>query len=171
MRKCTHLFFLQNIYFVIPKGWKTSIVRIHGNISLSVTLQVSIPKKKNKDCVSEIQKMQEYPFIFPILFNYLLELDKFLYPKTAGPGAIFSEKWIGRKLVNIMPKIIERVYIVKLLISRVNVVSIYSTLEQVWSHIYISSLQSKWIYDFYRNSICNMFKFTKGLCWKFSIYM
>ena len=74
--------------------------------------------------------MQGYPFIFPILVKYLLEVDKFLYSKTARPGAIFSEKWIGRKLVNINPKIIERVYIVKLLIFRVNVVSILGRLNR-----------------------------------------
>ena len=52
----------------------------------------------------------------------------------------FSNYLMNKLLININFKIIERVYIVALLISRVNVVSILSTLEQVYSHIYINSL-------------------------------
>ena len=57
---------------------------------------------------------------------------------------LFDEKL----LMNINFKIIERVSIVALLIFRVNLVSILSTLEQVYSHIYLYSFQRKWNYDF-----------------------
>ena len=55
----------------------------------------------------------------------------------------FSNYLINKLSMNINFKIIERVYIVTLLIFRVNVVSILSTLEQVYSHIYFYSLKWK----------------------------
>ena len=60
----------------------------------------------------------------------------------------FLNTLIYKLLININFKIIERVYIVALLILKVNVVSILNTLEQVYSHIYVYSLQRKWNYDF-----------------------
>ena len=52
----------------------------------------------------------------------------------------FTNYLMNKLLININFKFIERVYIVALLIARGNVVSILSTLEQVYSHIYVYSL-------------------------------
>ena len=58
-----------------------------------------------------------------------------------------------------------------IVIFRVNVVSILSTLEQVYSHIYVYSLQRKWNYEFLKTSISIISNFNHGLLQKILIYI
>ena len=55
----------------------------------------------------------------------------------------FSNYLINKLLINENSMIIQRLYVVALVIFRVNVVSILSMLEQVYAHVYIYSLQIK----------------------------
>ena len=75
----------------------------------------------------------------------------------------FSNYLMNKLLINMNFKIIERVYIVALLIFRVNAVSILSTPEQVYSHIYVYSLQRKWHYDFLKTYIPSISNFMHGM--------
>ena len=90
-KNCTLFVFpLEKYKFVIPTWFNLGIVLNHGNLwfscvksSESAVCHVTGINNEYRLWVLEIQKVQGYTIIFPILCKYLLKLDKFLYPKSA----------------------------------------------------------------------------------------
>ena len=87
------------------------------------------------------------------------------------PPALFK-LFDEQTMLNINSKIIERVYIFALPIFSVNVVSILSTFEEVFSHMFLCSIKKKWNYDCLKDFNIQYFKiYTRFAITDFNLHL